>query len=303
MVELSQVAGSEDGDLRRVSFAGDTFNTAVYLARLGVSVGYCTRLGDDPLSQRIGALMATEGVDQALVQTVTGRTPGLYMITTSPEGERTFSYWRGQSPARELFGDQVQTHAIAQALAGVPYLYLSGISLAILAPEALERLFALLANYRQQGGKVVFDSNYRPLLWPAQQIAQQVILSALSHTDIALLTDTDELLLWGSDQPEDTLQRCQKSGVGELVVKRGAEPVFVAVQESGRLVPTEPVPVPPVAKIVDTTAAGDSFNAGYLAERLRGGDPVSAVARGNRCASVVIQHRGAIIEPSYTQGI
>lgn len=304
MVELSQVAGAENRDLRRLNFAGDTFNTAIYLARLGTRVGYYSRLSDDPYSARIRAMMDSEGVDHTGVETAPGRTPGLYMITNTEAGERTFCYWRGQSPARDMLDDEQKMQAFARALAAVPYLYLSGITLGIITADALQRLFSVLQDYRRQGGQVVFDSNYRPQLWQNADVARAAMSEALSHTDIALLTDTDEQTLWGSDSTDEIRLRCQGLGVRELVIKRGAQPVYLALADNqGDLQALDQVPVPPVPAVVDTTAAGDSFNAAYLTERIRGEAPHRAAQAGIRCAAVVIAHCGAIIDRTYMDAV
>lgn len=304
MVELAQVAGAKDASLRRLGFAGDTFNTAIYLARLGVEVAYYSRLGDDPYSKQIRDMMDTEGVGHKSVETVHGQTPGLYMITNTEGGERTFCYWRGESPARNMLDNEQKAQALARLLTTVPYVYLSGITLAIISPDALRRLFAVLEEYRRQGGQVVFDSNYRPRLWRDKSAARAAMSEALSHTDIALLTDTDEHTLWGSDLFDDIRLRCETLGVRELVIKRGGQPVYLALADnSGTLQETYQVAVPPVRCVVDTTAAGDSFNAAYLAERVRGGSPLTAAQAGIRCAAIVIAHPGAIIDRVYMEGV
>ena len=93
MAEL--VPTDTEGDLR-LGFAGDTFNTAWYLARCApdAHVSYLTVLGDDAISQKMAAFMCDSGIDDRFVQVAKGRTVGLYMITLD-EGERSFSYWRG----------------------------------------------------------------------------------------------------------------------------------------------------------------------------------------------------------------
>src|SRR5438874_12313443 len=95
MVELSE---QPDGSLSR-GFGGDTLNTAVYLARLGVAVDYVTALGDDPWSGEMLAAWHAEGIGTGLIVRVPGRLPGLYLISTDADGQRRFSYWRHSSPA------------------------------------------------------------------------------------------------------------------------------------------------------------------------------------------------------------
>ena len=115
----------------------------------------------------------------------------------------------------------------------------------------------------------------------------------LACTDIAFLTLEDETLLWGEASVEQVIARTHAAGVGEVVIKRGAESCLVSLAEQ----PLTEVPAVrlPASSVVDTTAAGDSFSAGYLAVRLSGGSAEEAARRGHLTASTVIQHRGAII--------
>ena len=296
MVELApQAAGQKDGGgqaraLLAQSYAGDTYNTAVYIARGGVSVSYVTLLGDDPYSEEVLTRLADEGIDTSAIARLPGRCPGLYMIQNTPDGERYFTYWRGEAPARELFADPTRREALKAHLMQMDCLYLSGITLAIMGAEARAELLAFLAAYRAQGGRVAFDSNYRPRLWASADAAREVVAQFLQQADMALLTFEDEQALWGDKRPGSCVKRNSGFGVTELVIKRGAEPVLLQVD--GALTAID---VPPVSSVVDTTGAGDSFNAGYLAARLQGASPEQSIAAGNRCAARVIGHRGAII--------
>ncbi len=300
MLELAPAGQSHGKRLLALGYAGDTYNTSVYLSRLGVGAAYFTRLGDDPYSHEVLSLMAQEGIDTTSVEIVAGRTPGLYLIANQPNGERNFSFWRSQSPAREMFATSASMRRLEESLQQVPYVYLSGVTLGILADEARAGLMRVLASFRARGGKVVFDNNYRSPLWRDRGQAREAMSAALAVADLALLTDDDETRLWGSDSTADTLLRCAKAGVTEVVIKRGPNPVIVAAELDGDIYQTQSqVEVPAVAQVVDTTAAGDSFNAGYLAARFAGRDLQQAAAYGNRCAGVVIQHRGAIVEREY----
>jgi len=183
MLEISG-AGS-DPDLRRLRFGGDTLNTAVYLARLGVAVDYVTALGDDPYSTRMIEAWQAEGIGTPQVQRIAGRLPGLYMIELDDKGERRFFYWRQQAPAREIFGNDAAA-ALCNALLQYDWLYLSGISLSLYGEAGRDRLFELLRRFRSKGGKVAFDSNYRPRGWPSVEVARREIRDQLALTDLAL---------------------------------------------------------------------------------------------------------------------
>ena len=144
---------------------------------------------------------------------------------------------------------------------------------------------------RQQGVKVAFDGNFRPRGWNGDlPRTRTVFVEALKRVDIALPTYDDEAVLWGDPSPEATVERLQAFGIGEIVVKNGPNSALVATGGS-----SEFIPVPEVVVPVDTTAAGDSFNAGYLAARLSGKEPTEAAADAHRLAGEVIRHRGAIM--------
>jgi 2-dehydro-3-deoxygluconokinase len=283
MVELSQ---APDGSAR-VGFGGDTLNTAVYLSRLGQPAAYLTALGDDPFSAEARALMDGEGVDHFASPTAPGRTMGLYAIRTTPDGERSFTYWRDRSPARDLFGP-LFSDQVRQAILSARLVYLSGISLWLYDPPGRDRMLALLAEARTRDAQVAFDGNYRPRLWgPDLAATRAVYARMLALTDICLATADDEAALWGDGSAEATHARLTAAGIPEVVVKCGADGALIA---PGSMIATEAVRRP-----VDTTAAGDSFNAGYLAARLSGQSPDLAAQAGNRLAGRVITYPGALI--------
>ncbi|WP_312837007.1 sugar kinase [Pantoea sp.] len=291
MIELS-----EKGENIKRGFGGDTLNTAVYLARqtnaAQLSVDYVTALGSDSFSDQMVAAWRQERVNTGLIQRLENKMPGLYVIETDAQGERTFWYWRSDAAARYWL-ETPDADAICQQLAQFDYLYLSGISLAILPATSREKLLRLLNSCRANGGQVIFDNNYRPRLWSGKEEAQQAYMAMLSCTDIAFLTLDDEHLLWGEQPLETVIARTRAAGVQEIVIKRDAASCLIAC--GGDALIEVPANALPAEKVIDTTAAGDSFSAGYLARRLSGGSPQEAAQRGHLTASTVIQHRGAII--------
>ncbi|MCW1875797.1 sugar kinase [Erwinia sp. INIA-01] len=291
MIELSQ----RGSDMSR-GFGGDTLNTAVYVARQvqsqALRVDYVTALGKDSFSNEMIDAWQSEGLHTDLIQRLENKLPGLYVIETDAQGERTFWYWRNDAAAR-FWLDSEQADAICQQLAHYDYLYLSGISLAILSPQSREKLYALLAACRANGGKIIFDNNYRPRLWQSREEAQSAYQAMLGYTDIAFLTLDDETLLWGEADSAEVIRRTRAAGVHEIVIKRGADTCLVDTSAEPLL--EIPAVRLPADSVVDTTAAGDSFSAGYLAVRLTGGSAEEAAKRGHLTASTVIQHRGAII--------
>lgn len=294
MLELSATQPmAPEGRAMQLGYGGDTLNTAVYLARLGLVPEYVTALGDDHYSDWLLDCWRGEGVQTNLVSRLPGRVPGLYMIDTDPDGERHFSYWRGEAPARQLFDDERRVAELERELTAMALVYLSGITLSLYDVVARERLFKVLAHLREAGVRIGFDGNYRPAGWPSPAEAQKAFTRACSLADIVLPTYDDEVALFGDGSPEATLQRITSAGASEVVLKQGAAGCLVWKDGASVNVPARPVPRP-----VDTTAAGDSFNAGYLAGRLLGTEPEQAAIQGHTLAAAVIQIRGAIIPPA-----
>jgi 2-dehydro-3-deoxygluconokinase len=213
--------------------------------------------------------------------------PGLYAISLDATGERSFTYWRDTSAARTLFLPPAEV--TPERLAGFDLIYLSGITLAVLTPEARATLAAFLPGYRRQGGLVSFDSNYRPRLWSDVATAREAIAAFWAQTDVGLPSLDDEMALWGDPDADAVLARLRAAGVARGALKRGGEgPLPIG--------PAGPLPgFAQAERVVDTTAAGDSFNGAYLAALLTGAPEADCLAAGHATAAKVIGHPGAII--------
>lgn len=291
MVELS--LNDATPDTAGIGFAGDTFNTCVYLKRAapGLDIAYATKLGQDRLSDRIVTLMRTEDLATGLTLRSPDRMPGLYAISTDANGERSFLYWRDRAAVRTLFKPPALD---LDALTGTGLLYLSAITLAILTKDDRDRLIDGLTRLRASGTRIAFDSNYRPALWPDAATARTEIARAWRLSDIGLPSVDDEMTLFGDTDEDAVIARLNAWGVADGALKRGAKGPRPL---DGSAAPScEPAP-----KVIDSTAAGDSFNGGYLAARLTGRDAAASLERGHALARLVVQHRGAIV-PRHVMG-
>ena len=272
MVELR---AEPDGRLSRFH-GGDTLNTAVYLARLGIEVDYVTALGDDDWSDAMAAHWRSEGVGTGRVRRLPGREPGLYVIETDARGERRFRYWRDAAAARSMF-EGADGDALLRSLAGDGLLYLSGITLSILARPARQALLAAL------GPNVAFDTNFRPRGWPDPAEARDAYRRAIATASTLLASVEDLTLLFGPNWAREL------EGPAELVLKDG---MVATVRTADGIVRVDAAPI---ERVVDTTAAGDSFAAAYIAARLQGRTPEQGLRAGHELAGVVVLHPGAII--------
>ncbi len=282
MIELS----GQSSQVWRMGFAGDTFNTLWAMRALspGHHVDFVSAFGDDPFSADQIAFFREHDIGIASSPVIAGARPGLYAIKLTG-AERSFTYWRGDAAARQLASNAT---ALAKSLENRSLAYFSGITLAILEPAARRTLLQAIATARARGCHIAFDPNYRARLWPDIATAREAIGEALKVTDIALPTFPDEQELYGDASPEATIERLEKAGVAEIVVKNGEHDALISHYENT-------VSVPAVSVLpIDTTGAGDSFNGAYLSARLLGIAPTDAVKRAHRVAGAVVQVRGAL---------
>ncbi len=285
MVEMAPTGAAGTYTL---GFAGDTFNTAWYLARARPDwqVDYLTAVGEDALSQQFLDFARAAGIGTSVVRRVAGRTLGLYLIAVA-EGERSFSYWRNASAARGLADADVD---LDRALAGADLILFSGITLAILDAAARGRLLAAVARARTRGAMTAFDPNMRPALWADGAAMLAAIRNGAAVADVVVPSRDEEEAHFGDADAAAICARYAGAGCGTVIVKDGPGPVrFLHRGESGT------VPLRAVVRPLDTTAAGDSFNAACLAA-LKAGEPLEdAILAGAALAARVVQGRGALV--------
>ena len=281
MVELRQ----SEADQYRLGYGGDTLNTAIHMVRCGHDVAFASALGRDTFSERLRTAWEEEGLDCSPVLTDPARGAGLYAISLDATGERSFAYWRSDSAARQIFA-LPGTAKLTERLERSDVLAFSLISLAILPDDGKEALLSIASRMRDGRRTVVFDANYRPNLWESPTTAATWRDKAIAVATHGLPTLEDEGLIGSPTDAQSVAAHWQGLGCMEVVVKLGAR---------GCLLPGgETLPPEKVLRPVDTSGAGDAFNAGYLSARLRGADAREAARRGNALAAWTIMRAGAI---------
>ncbi|MBO9474308.1 sugar kinase [Shimia sp. R10_1] len=288
MIELAM----EGANHAHVGVAGDTFNTAYYLRTLlsetETKISYVTALGDDAFSDRIRATITSHGIKTDCIEIRAGQMPGLYAIQTDLAGERSFSYWRSASAARTLFAEPC--HVPLSTLRNFDMIFLSGISMAILPPDTRTHILNWIDTYRANGGVVAYDSNHRARLWESAAAARHVNAEMWKRTDIALPSLDDEMELFEDVTEDAVVKRIRGYGVTSGALKRGAQgPCDIL---SGAPCAQSA----PAVTMIDSTAAGDSFNAGYLAAICKGETHQDAMELGHKIAAHVVTQPGAIVD-------
>lgn len=278
MIEMA--ATDAHGGYQR-GYAGDSYNTAVYLARAGLSVSYLTRLGQSAFSKDILRQLEQENIDTRHIECAPNEEVGLYTIQNDESGERTFSYWRAQSAATALFRE-------LPALSNTDVFYFTGITAAVTRAHE-DHLVKLLEQLKLQGTRIAFDPNYRPALWASPEQARAAVHRLLPLCDIVLPTLDDERALHGVANSKECTARLAQYTIDELVLK--CDDGYVSVLHAGETTTAQANMV----AAVDTTGAGDAFNAGYLAARFDGQPIAQALGAGQALAAQVVQHHGAIL--------
>lgn len=295
MLELSPLPEASDkpsSSLERydLGVAGDSYNTAAAISLLGGRVEYVTALGEERYSERILNNASTLSIGTHAIMQEQGLLPGLYMIHNDRDGERHFTYWRDQSAARQKFASAEGLATLLEPLTDVARIFLSGITLALCSDASREVLFQWLDAYRCTGGQVSFDSNYRPILWTSREHALEARERMLARTDMFLPSIDDEMILLGTTDKEKAIRILADSGIGEIVVKSGADPVTLIFEGERSL-----HAIRQSVTAVDTTGAGDAFNGAYIAARLAGCSPKWCTEFAATVAGQSVMMRGAIM--------
>ncbi|MEO6122545.1 MAG: sugar kinase [Ilumatobacteraceae bacterium] len=289
MLELDEVT---TGVIRR-RFGGDALNVAVHLKREDpdVAVQLLTAVGDDRFSAELLEYGTTEGIDMSGVDVVRGGVVGAYMITTDASGERSFTYWRSGSPARSMLSGERPLHLPSPDL--VDTLMISGITLAVLDDVGRSALSEYAEAARRNGTTVVYDPNHRASLWSVSE-AYGSLQRMCAAAAVVLASLDDGIALQGADDQRSFAGHLRALGASEAVVTAGSAPTAASWADQQVMIETVRV-----EHVVDTTGAGDSFDAAYVAARLGGDDPVTAITAGHRRAAMTIGHRGAIMERTH----
>lgn len=285
---MAELYSQENGYVQ--TFAGDTFNCAVYLKRSSQKdiVEYVTVLGKDIWSQKMYSCFKEHNLDTNYIDYKEDKTIGLYIITTN-KGERSFSYWRGESAAKELFTTPI-VEKIENDISTFDMIFFSAITLAIMNKKGRKEFFSIIKKARKAGVKIAFDTNYREKLYANIQEARDIYEETLPYCDILLPSIDDEEALWGVTNSLDIIEKIKKAGVSEIVVKAGKEDIVYFYENEIKTIKTKAL-----ENIVDSTSAGDSFNGAYLSARVNGNNIEDSIKKGQELSSKVIMHQGAIV--------
>lgn len=256
--------------------AGAESNTAIGLARLGISVQWVGRVGDDEFGRLITTTMRGEGV-QVHAAVDTGAPTGLLIRERRTSAVTRVTYYRDGSA-----GSRLQVIDLDEAtIRGAQVLHVAGITpaLSTSAHRTVERAISI-AN--DAGVTVSFDVNYRARLWD-RDCAREVLRPLAAASDIVFAGLSEARLLVEDAVPDHQLaEAVQALGPRHVVLKQGRHGACSLVD--GVVVES---PIFEVSE-VDPIGAGDAFAAGYLAEWVAREDPVKMLDTAARCGALVV---------------
>ncbi|WP_153886359.1 sugar kinase [Aliiglaciecola lipolytica] len=285
MMELTQ----HGTDMFRKGFAGDIFNSSVYMKRSfpELDVNFMSCIGRDVVSEQLLDILAQEELGSRFIEYDEKRIMGTYMVQTDEQGERSFLYWRNDSAASQLMHNLSAN--VEEKLREAQLIFFSGITLAILNDHDRAQLLHMLRRLRNQGVNIAFDPNYRPILWESEKIAINAIGQGFQVANI-LLPGIADFQLFELSQPDQIVKFLRSCGFDELVIKHGAKSILGYSKDWQC-----EVDVLRNSHVLDTTAAGDAFAGVYLGARIAGLDIKSAIERAAIIGKEVTNHPGAIV--------
>jgi len=255
MAELSTQGALQTAESFVLDYAGDTFNTAVAVARLGSQAGFLTCHGQDAFAQGLRQRLKSEGIVDAGCR-ITSDPTGLYFVSIDEAGEGQFTYYRQNSAASKLSEDDITVELIQNC----KLVYSSGISMAISKScrKAVSKAFQMARDF---GSTTAFDPNYRVKLWDSSETAHSCFKEIAPYIDFCFPSYPLDAHYFSQPilSPEDLVIGFQSLDIPNVLVKAASQGVYVNCDG-----PIKHYPAYAVEHVINTTGAGDAFNGGFL---------------------------------------
>jgi len=275
----------EEGELENVnlfekSVAGAELNVCTGLVRLGHTVSYITRIGDDPLGIYIKNFINKENIGTEFISFDSLNKTGLMLKNIVSNGDPETAYYRKGSAFSHITPEDVDKVNFD----GVELLHVTGIPPA-LSVSCRKATYSLINRAKESGVYVTFDPNLRPALWENEEVMIKVINDLSKKCDLILPGITEGLILTGSDDVEKIADFYQSLGIKEVIIKNGSKGAYVRSGDNSFNVPGFKV-----EKVVDTVGAGDGFAVGVLSGKLEGLSIRDCAIRGNAIGAIQVMN-------------
>ena len=263
------------------AIAGAEVNVATGLTRLGLRVGWISRLGNDPFGSYILRAVRWLGLDTTRVLFEDRYPTGFQLKSRVYEGDPVVTYFRKGSAASHMAPNAEDDAYLRSAR----HLHVTGIPPA-LSDTCRQYTYHVIDQARQAGLSISFDPNLRPTLWGSEQEMREVLNDLAARTDWVLPGMSEATLLTGYSSPEDVAHFYLDKGVKLVAIKAG-------VKGSCLFTSTERYDIPAFSvQAIDTVGAGDGFAVGIISGMLEGLDLASCLERGNAIGGLAVTVTG-----------
>ena len=285
MIEISNIKNS----LYNQSFAGDTLNFCNYLDKKKLNAFFLSAIGKSEINQSLLDFVKSKNISTKYIKQINQFEIGLYLIKNKDNGEKQFFYWRDESAAKQYFNN-IDFLNLYKELKNFDYIYFSGITLSIIHVSKLNNFIKLLKLLKSKKIKIVFDFNIRPSRWNKKNL--NIFLdSVLKFVDICFLSGEDMNYWKNKNNIKSYEQIVRKYKLKHSIFRKNAKFTYVFLNKTRYVFKNKLLKT-----VVDTSGAGDGFNAAYLSNFIVNNDPVLALKAGSSLGSKIVMKKGAIVD-------
>ena len=285
MIEISNIKNS----LYNQSFAGDTLNFCNYLDKKKLNAFFLSAIGKSEINQSLLDFVKSKNISTKYIKQINQFEVGLYLIKNKDNGEKQFFYWRDESAAKQYFNN-IDFLNLYKELKNFDYIYFSGITLSIIHISKLNNFIKLLNLLKSKKIKIVFDFNIRPSRWNKKNL--NIFLdSVLKFVDICFLSGEDMNYWKNKNDIKSYEQIVRKYKLKHSIFRKNAKFTYVFLNKTRYVFKNKLLKT-----VVDTSGAGDGFNAAYLSNFIVNNDPVLALKAGSSLGSKIVMKKGAIVD-------
>jgi len=295
---LIDFVGTEPGSYIEVPafqkcFGGAPMNTIIGVSRLGCRSGAITAVGEDPFGEFLIREFERNGVDTSHVKIKRGMRTTITFVANEPEtGERTFIFYRKPWVAGTADSSLTVEDIDPDYISDAKIVHVSGFSLS--QNPSRKAVFTAIDYARSSDVKVSFDPTLRLDVWSSPRTIKRIYGRALRMADIATFSREEAEFIFGTSDPERAAKRAFKYGIEIVGIKMGIEGALLQKRTGEK----EKIPAFKVHAI-DTTGAGDGWNAGLLVGLVKGWDLHTCLLVANAVGALVVTKRGAITALPY----
>ena len=285
MIEISNIKNS----LYNQSFAGDTLNFCNYLDKKKLNAFFLSAIGKSEINQSLLDFVKSKNISTKYIKQINQFEVGLYLIKNKDNGEKQFFYWRDESAAKHYFNN-IDFLNLYKELKNFDYIYFSGITLSIIHISKLNNFIKLLRLLKSKKIKIVFDFNIRPTRWNKKNL-NNFLDSVLKFVDICFLSGEDMNYWKNKNNIKSYEQIVRKYKLKHSIFRKNAKFTYVFLNKTRYVFKNKLLKT-----VVDTSGAGDGFNAAYLSNFIVNNDPVLALKAGSSLGSKIVMKKGAIVD-------